>query len=105
MTELNFVLSEIVERVFTSCRVAVALRSGKCLALNVMKYNKNKKIKNKQNFSKFCLFLTLLLLAYMGTVIVILLNIVLLIKHKQKSLYRVNIHLCINYCVTSLWWK
>ena len=31
----------------------------------------------------------------MGTVIVILLNIVLLItEHKQKSLYRVNIHLC-----------
>ena len=30
----------------------------------------------------------------MGTVIVILLNIVLLIKHKQKSLYGVNIHLC-----------
>ena len=89
MTELNSVLSEIVERVFTSCRVAVTLRSGKCLALNLM------------NFSKFCSFVfccrrlsILLMLAYMGTAIVVLLDIVFLIKHKQKSLYRVNIHLC-----------
>ena len=55
MTELNSVLSEIVERVFTSCRVAVALRSGKCLALNLM------------NFSKF-LFICILLQLALNTV-------------------------------------
>ena len=72
MTKLNSVLSEIVEHVFTSCRVAVAPRSGKCLDLNAM------------NFSKFFLFVfccswlsILLMLAYMGTVIVILFNILI----------------------------
>ena len=51
MTKLNSVLSEIAEHVFTSCRVAVAPRSGKCLDLNAM------------NFSKFFLICILLQLA------------------------------------------
>ena len=73
MTELtDSAFSEIAERLFTSYYVAVALRSGKCLDLNAM------------NFSKFFLFVfccswlsILLMLAYMGTVIVILLNILI----------------------------
>ena len=72
MTELNSAFSEIAERLFTLYCVAVALRSGKCLDFNAM------------NLSKFFLFVfccswlsILLMLAYMGTVIVILLNILI----------------------------